>query len=95
LGFEVLERPVYSPDLAPSDYLIFGPLKNALRGRRFYADKEVQEAVHKWLRDQLKTFLKGINKLMDHWTTGPLDQVHRKGRSLCRKMTYLFRPTFV
>ena len=26
---------------------------------------------------------------------GPLDQVHRKGRRLCRKMTYLFRPTFV
>jgi hypothetical protein len=44
-------------------------------------------AVHKWLREQPKTFfLEGIRKV---------DQVHRKGRSLCRKMTYLFRPTFV
>ena len=30
LGFEVLEHPAYSPDLAPSDYHLFGPLKNAL-----------------------------------------------------------------
>jgi len=30
LGFEVLEHPAYSPDLTPSDYHLFGPLKNAL-----------------------------------------------------------------
>jgi len=53
VGFEVLEHPAYSPDLAPSGYHLFGPLKNALRGRRFSTDKEVREAVHKWLRDQL------------------------------------------
>ena len=40
LGFEVLEHPAYSPDFAPSDYHLFGPLKNALRGRRFSTDKE-------------------------------------------------------
>jgi len=26
-GFELLQHPPYSPDLAPSDYHIFGPLK--------------------------------------------------------------------
>jgi hypothetical protein len=32
-------------------------------------DKEVQEAVHKWLRDQLKAFFsEGICKLVDCWT---------------------------
>jgi len=41
LGFEVLKHPAYSPDLAPSDYHLYGPLKNALRGRRFSTDKEV------------------------------------------------------
>jgi len=69
LGFEVLEHPAYSPDLAPSDYDLFGPLKNALRGCRFSTDKDVWEVVHKWLRDQPKTFfLEGIRKLVDHWT---------------------------
>jgi len=47
LGFEVLEHPAYSPDLVPSDYHLFGRLKNALRGRRFSTEKDVQEAVHK------------------------------------------------
>jgi histone-lysine N-methyltransferase SETMAR len=67
-GFEVLEHPAYSPDLAPSDYHLFGPLKNALRCQ-FSTDKEVRKAVHKWLRDQPKTFfLEGIRKLVDCWT---------------------------
>ena len=32
MGFTVLEHPAYSPDLAPSDYHLFGPLKDALKG---------------------------------------------------------------
>ena len=68
LGFEVLEHPAYSPDLAPSGYHLFGLLKNALRGRRFSTEKDVREAVHKWLHDQTKTFLEGIRKLVDRWT---------------------------
>ena len=90
LGFEVLERPAYSSDLAPSDYHLFGPLKNALRGRQFCTDKEVQEAVHKWLRDQPKTFfLEEIHKLVDCWTKC----IEKEGD--CRKITYSFKPTFV
>ena len=38
LRFTVLEHPAYSPDLAPSDYHLFGPLKDVLRGRRFTSD---------------------------------------------------------
>ena len=44
LGFEVLEHPAYSPDLAPSDYHLFAPLKDALRGRKFSSDESVQKA---------------------------------------------------
>jgi len=47
-GFEHHHAP-YSPDLAPSDYHIFRPLKEALRGRRFNSDEEVKAAVHTWL----------------------------------------------
>ena len=46
LKFEVMAHPPCSPDLALSDYHLFGPLKEALRGRRFTSDQEVKEAVH-------------------------------------------------
>jgi hypothetical protein len=56
-------------ELAPSDYHIFRPLRDTLRGRRFASYDEVQEAVHTWLRSQLKTFLAyGIRKLVNRYT---------------------------
>jgi len=64
LGFELLQHP-HSPDLAPSDYHIFGPLKEALHGRRIISDEEVKEAVHTWLREQPKSFSTGIQKLVE------------------------------
>jgi hypothetical protein len=30
-------------------------------------EEEIQE-VHKWLRDQPKTFVEGVRKLVDRWT---------------------------
>ena len=66
LGFELLQHPPYSPDLAPSNYHIFDPLKEALCRRRFTSDEEVKEAVHTWLRKQLKSFFyAGIQKLVE------------------------------
>ncbi|UYV66943.1 hypothetical protein LAZ67_4003398 [Cordylochernes scorpioides] len=43
LGFEVLEHSAYSPDLAPSDYFLFGLLKKELKGKRFDSDEDVQK----------------------------------------------------
>jgi hypothetical protein len=31
----VLEHPIYSPDLAPSDYFLFLKIKEVLKGRAF------------------------------------------------------------
>jgi hypothetical protein len=42
------------PALAPSDFQIFGPMKEALRGRRFSSDKEVIGAVQNWLKTKPK-----------------------------------------
>jgi len=69
LKFEVLAHPLYSPDLDPSDYHLFGPLKEALRGRRFTSDQELKEAVHVWFAAQPKTFFlfEGIKKLVQRW----------------------------
>ncbi|PNF21076.1 hypothetical protein B7P43_G06056 [Cryptotermes secundus] len=35
MGWEVLQNPSYSPDLAPSDYHLFGFVKDQLREQRF------------------------------------------------------------
>jgi len=68
LGFTVLEHPAYSPDLTPSDYYLFGPLKDVLRGRRFTSDEGVKKAVHECLAAQPKTFFsEGIKKLLERW----------------------------
>ena len=56
-------------NLAPSDYHLFGSLKEALRDRRFTSDQEVMEAVHDWLVAQPKTFFsEGFRKLVQRWT---------------------------
>jgi len=62
-----MEYPAYSPDLAPSDFRLFGSLKNALRGRRFSCD-DVKVVVHQWLSAQPKTFFAdGIENLVGRW----------------------------
>ena len=40
-GFQCLDHPPYSPDLAPSDYHLFSGLKKQLNGRHFSSDAEV------------------------------------------------------
>jgi len=69
LKFEVLKHPPYSPDLGPSDFHLFGPTKEHLRGQKFADDNEVMEAVQSWVKVTPKSFfLEGIRKLVDRWT---------------------------
>jgi len=54
---------------APSDFHLFGPTKEHLRGQKFADEDEVMEAVHSWLQTTPKIFfLEGIRKLVDRWT---------------------------
>ena len=66
---EVLIHPPYSPDLAPSDFHLFGPVKEHMRGQKFADENEVMEVVQSWLKATPKSFfLVDIRKLMDRWT---------------------------
>lgn len=68
LGFQVLPHPPYSPDLAPSDYHLFGALKKPLRGHHFADFQELQDAVRTWVRQTPKKwFAEGIEKLPHRW----------------------------
>jgi hypothetical protein len=49
LKFKILPHPPNNPDIAPSDYHVFGPLKEALHGCRFASEDEVKDAMHMWL----------------------------------------------
>jgi len=61
LGFQCLEYPPYSLDLAPSDYHLFPGLKKQLKGRHFSSDAEVIAAADTWLGAQTSEF--GFQKL--------------------------------
>jgi [histone H3]-lysine36 N-dimethyltransferase SETMAR len=68
LNWEVLPHPPYSPDLAPSDYYLFGPLKEHLSGQKFKNNEEVIAAAQDWLHHQPKSFYEtGIKKLPGRW----------------------------
>jgi hypothetical protein len=69
LKFEVLKHPPYSPELAPSEFHLFGPMKEHLRGQKFADDNEVMEVVQSWLKATSRSFfLEGIRKLVHRWT---------------------------
>jgi histone-lysine N-methyltransferase SETMAR len=52
LQWTVLPHPPYSPDLAPSNYHLFSPLKDAVRGKKFQGDEEVISEVKRLLRQR-------------------------------------------
>ena len=55
--------------MVQSDFHLFGPMKEHLRGQKFADDDEVMEAVQSWLKATPKSFLlEGIRKLVDRWT---------------------------
>jgi len=62
----VLDHPPYSPDLAPTDYVLFLKVKSHLKGRLFDSISDIQTAVTSTLNTTAKDyFYKGIQKLYD------------------------------
>jgi hypothetical protein len=64
-GWELLSHPPYSPALVPSDYHLFGPLKDYLKCHHYENDKPFQEVVRSWLQGAGTVFYrKGIFKIL-------------------------------
>ena len=65
-GFEEINHPPYSPDLAPSDFYLFKDLKETLRGRRFTDENEMKSAVEEHFAKKFSDyFFHGIRLLSD------------------------------
>lgn len=65
-GFELLDHPPYSPDLAPSDYRLFPKLKEHLRGKKFSSDNEVMMSVNQWFAEVGQPFFQEAVEMLEH-----------------------------
>lgn len=69
LGYELVDHPPYSPDLAPSDYYLFPNLKRMLQGTRFYSNSEVETQTTAYFEELPKSYYEtGIKMLESRWT---------------------------
>jgi histone-lysine N-methyltransferase SETMAR len=67
LGWTVLPHPSYSLDLAPSDFHLFGPIKDGLH-RHFPSNDAVIRAVKQWATSTGADFYEcGMQALVHHW----------------------------
>ncbi|GBM95936.1 Histone-lysine N-methyltransferase SETMAR [Araneus ventricosus] len=67
-GWEIFDRPPYSPDLAPSDLHLSLKVKEFLGGKRFGSDEELENAVITWLNELVpEEYNMGILKLVDRY----------------------------
>ena len=68
LGWNVLDHPPYSPDLAPTDYKAFRSLQHWLNGKEFATQEEVEKSVQEWMDSKPAGFwVKGIADLPRRW----------------------------
>ncbi|KAJ4451413.1 hypothetical protein ANN_02875 [Periplaneta americana] len=68
-GWELFDHPLYSPDLAPSDFHVFLHLKKFLSSdERFGNDEELKTSVTRWFHSQAAEFYdRGIQKLIPRY----------------------------
>ena len=65
MGWELLLHPPYSPDLHTSDFHLFGPLKESLKGVKFENYEDVQQ---QFLRAADKDlYAAGFSRLVERW----------------------------
>ena len=68
LKWKEVDHPPYSPDIAPSDYHLFRPLKAFLRNKKFMNYDDVHKAVSDFIKLKPKKFwADGIEALPDRW----------------------------
>ncbi|KAJ7342063.1 hypothetical protein JRQ81_008563 [Phrynocephalus forsythii] len=68
LGYELLQHPSYSCDIAPSDFFLFPEMKKPLHGWHFYYREDVIFEVEQWFSSKAKDFYKeGLKQVKKRW----------------------------
>jgi len=68
LGWTVITHPPYSPDLAFSDFHLFGPMKDGVRGQHFHSYNAIVRAVKQWATSAGADFYKhSMQALVYRW----------------------------
>ena len=66
--FQILPHPPYSPDLSPSDFYLFSPLKSCLIGKTFDSSEQLQNHLQQFIDTKSSKFFRdGIQKLPKRW----------------------------
>ena len=67
-GFQPINHPAYSPDVAPSDYFLFSDLKRHLRGKHFDCDESLSAAILEHFDSHSVAFWhEAIDSLENRW----------------------------
>ncbi len=68
LGFELLPHPPYSPDLAPSDYWLFGEMAKHARGKSYSNIQHMSADLARWASEvETSWYSRGIKMLRERW----------------------------
>ncbi|KAG5318939.1 MOS1T transposase, partial [Pseudoatta argentina] len=70
LKWEVLPHPLYSLDIAPSDFHLFRSMAHGLADRRFHSYEEAQKWIDSWIAS-------GIHVLPERWEKKSAAEAHR------------------
>jgi [histone H3]-lysine36 N-dimethyltransferase SETMAR len=67
LDWEVLPHPLYSADIAPSDYHLFRAMDNFMQNKEFRNDDELKQEVDKFFTSRTRQFWEvgGVDSLRD------------------------------
>ena len=77
-GYELIPHPAYSPNLAPSDFLLFPNLKKDIRGLHL-SDEKVVAAVEEWVN----------RKDPDFFSSGLMAHEHRWSKCITLEGNYI------
>ena len=66
--WEVLPHPLYSPDIAPSDYYLFRSMAHGLANQQFRSYEDIEKCLDSWIASKGEHFYRiGIQALPERW----------------------------